>query len=1294
MAENFSRTASQQGAEELTAFVNKFLELLITTTVAYGGDLQKFGGDSGLILFTGEEHTLRASAAALDIRGVIVAEMQEVQTSLGTFPLDIAIGLSTGPVVGVGLGDGERREWLLSGPTLMRAGQAQTQARANEIVLDATNLDLAHLEIEIESTSQNHPLYVVTGIRRQPSPSTVPSLPPLPRPGAAQQIPWLLTRLDQLTPYLSKGLLKRLLTVTTPNRTHLWSEHRNVTILMLAFTGFPPLTDFWEAPLELREAVKRPNELFRTAYEIIEQYDGMVNKIGLGPEGAYLMAVFGAPVAHEDDPLRAVLAAFDLHERWDSPLKIAINSGFVFAGDVGTDERREYTVMGDEVNVAYRLMICCRPGEVWLGPNTAQHPVVARRIEGENGSPQTLKGKSVSVTPFIAQGVQQTYAGVETEDLPFVGREGERSQLLTALHSTLAGHTQRVLVHSAVGMGKSRLVHKLTDMASSQGVVAHIGAAPSYGAHLPYAAWEVPLREALGLDVCTGVDRTECFQKHLERAGQSEWAALLAPLVGLNVPPSPEVTNLPPEIREEQRQTALHQLLTVLAKEQPRLLILENVHWMPGPSIDLVMSLLENPPEAPLMVVLTMRDDEENEAALQPHVDLDLNLGPLSRKQILTLAHEVVGAQELPSGLERWLVKQGGGSPLFTIEAVRVLLASGTLQRHEEGWRLTRSLETTPLPETTYGIIQSRIDQLEPPSRHLLRSATVVGEQMTVKMLVRGYGEEPQGVVERRLPSLNPLGLVYGDPRHETLVFRQPLVREVAYRGLPYQIRQQIHRRLATYLDSQRERATSNWLTLLAHHTFEGQMWEMAMEINLSLGRRALDNYLTEQAIQAFERVLQASEVAQIRAPEARFEAHHALGEALTIVGQYEQALEHFSKAKGQISTPVEQEGEAARLANLEYHVASVLKAQGKYEEAFETIERALQLSGVRTTLEGARLYLAGAGMHYHQGDYEQVVSSATEVIELTQALSSGEATRLQARALYLMALVNYKQSNLQRALDLGQESLQIYQRVHDLVGQVDAHTNLLVLHLLLGEWSSAAEHGEKALHMARRIHYTEGEMRAAGNLGEIYRYQGRLEEAKTAYGTVLRIVRELGIVYGEAVMENNLAAVAIQQEDWEEAERRLENAEEILKQIGSGTTFPELYRHRGEVALALGEEEEALTYAQQCLQLTQERADRQEMGRAQAFLAEVYLKIDRPERAQRHLIQAFPMLTEAEDRYGVAVAQMLLAQVQLAQGKPSEAELSLQEARDQFKRLGAQLDLARAQALAEEWYGTPVSKS
>jgi len=468
----------------------------------------------------------------------------------------------------------------------------------------------------------------------------------------------------------------------------------------------------------------------------------------------------------------------------------------------------------------------------------------------------------------------------------------------------------------------------------------------------------------------------------------------------------------------------------------------------------------------------------------------------------------------------------------------------------------------------------------------------------------------------------------------------------------------------------------------------------MAMEINLSLGRRALDNYLTEQAIQAFERVLQAAEVAQIQAPEARFEAHHALGEALSIVGQYEQALEHFSKAKGQISTPVEQEEEAARLANLEYHVASVLKAQGKYEEAFKTIERGLQLPGMRATLEGARLYLAGAGMHYHQGDYDQVVSSATEVIELTQTLSSGEAPRLQARALYLMALVNYKQSNLQRALDLGRESLQIYQRVHDLVGQVDAHTNLLVLYLLLGEWSSAAEHGEKALHTARRIHYTEGEMRAAGNLGEIYRYQGRLEKAKTAYGTVLRIVRELGIVYGEAVMENNLAAVAIQQEDWGEAEQRLGNAEKILKQIGSGTTFPELYRHRGEVALALGQEEEALTYAQRCLQLTQERADRQEMGRAQAFLAEIYLKADQPERAHRHLIQAFPMLTEAEDRYGVAVAQMLLAQVQLAQGKPSEAELSLQEARDQFKRLGAQLDLARAQALAEEWYGTPVSKS
>ncbi len=1290
MAENFSRVASQQGAEELTTFVNRFLELLITTTVAYGGDIHKFGGDSGLVVFTGEEHTLRASAAALDVRRVIAEQLQEVKTSLGTFPLNIAIGLSAGPTVGVGLGDGERREWLLSGATVTRVGLAQTQALANEIVLDATNLDLE--QIDIEMTPLRDQLYVVRGVRRQPSLSTMPPLPPLPRPEEAQQIPWLLSRLDQLTPYLSAGLLKRLLTVTTPDRSHLWSEHRNVTILMLAFTGFPPLTAAWDKPLELREAVKQPNQLFRTAYEIIEQYDGMVNKIGLGPEGAYLMAVFGAPVAHEDDPLRAVLAALDLQERWGSPLRIAINTGFVFAGDVGTNERREYTVMGDEVNVAYRLMTHCPPGEVWLGPNTSRHPTISQRIDGQEGGPQRLKGKSVSVTPFIVHAVRESYAGVETEDLPFVGRQRELEQLTTALHTTLEGKAQRVLVRSAAGMGKSRLVHELIDLASSESLAIHTGVAPSYGAHLPYAAWEHPLREALGLNDCAPDLRAECFKQRLEEAGQGEWGALLAPLIGLSIAPSPEVAGLPPEIREQQRQVALHQLLTALAREKPRLLILENVQWMPPASLDLVLSLLKSPPEAPLMLVLTMRDDEEIEIDLQPHLERDLQLGPLSRQQILDLAHEVVGAHHLPRGLERWLVKRGGGNPLFTIEAIRVLLTSGTLQQRGEEWYLTRSLEATPLPETTYDMIQSRIDQLEPPSRHLLRSATVVGEQMTVPMLVHGYGEEPQGVVERRLPSLAPLGLVYGDPTHETLVFHQPLVREVAFRGLPYRIRQQIHRRLASYLDSQREGATSNWLTLLAHHTFEGQMWEMAAEINLTLGRRALDNYLTEQAIQAFERVLRAVDVGQIQTLEVSFEAHQALGEALTIIGQYEEALEHLASARRQIAQRTLPAEDATRLANLEYHIATALKAQGKYEEAFKAIERGLELPGMRSTLEGAKLYLTGAGMHYHQGNYEEVLASAIKVANLTKTLLSGEAGRLQGRALYLMALVNYKQSNLQRALDLGRRSLEIYEAVHDLVGQVDARTNLLVIYLLLGKWTAAAEQGEKALHTARRIHYTEGEMRAAGNLGEIYRYQGRLEDAREAYSTVLRIVRQLGIVYGEAVMENNLAAVAIKEEDWEEAERRLDRANKVLEQIGSGTTFPEIYRHRGEVALAYGKEEEALAYAEQCLQLTQERADRQEMGRAQAFLAEVYLKTGNPERAQRHLIQAFPMLTEAEDRYGVAVAQMLLAQIQQAQGNDSEAELTLAEARDQFARLGARLELAQVQALMEAWHGTPVS--
>ena len=216
---------------------------------------------------------------------------------------------------------------------------------------------------------------------------------------------------------------------------------------------------------------------------------------------------------------------------------------------------------------------------------------------------------------------------------------------------------------------------------------------------------------------------------------------------------------------------------------------------------------------------------------------------------------------------------------------------------------------------------------------------------------------------------------------------------------------------MTEYLDYHRERAAPNWLTLMAYHAFEAHAWEQAVEVNLELGKQAVQSYLAEQARQALERVLEAADAGGLAVPEARFEAHHLLGDTLTSFGLYDLALAHLSNARQML--PAESTDSAdldsvdlARLADLDYHEAMVLEAQGLYAQALVVVERGLALSGVGRMLEGARLYLIGADLYRRQREYEKARVWATRAVALAARFRTQEGQQVRSRATYMVALL------------------------------------------------------------------------------------------------------------------------------------------------------------------------------------------------------------------------------------------------------------------------------------------------
>jgi tetratricopeptide (TPR) repeat protein len=277
---------------------------------------------------------------------------------------------------------------------------------------------------------------------------------------------------------------------------------------------------------------------------------------------------------------------------------------------------------------------------------------------------------------------------------------------------------------------------------------------------------------------------------------------------------------------------------------------------------------------------------------------------------------------------------------------------------------------------------------------------------MTLPILAAAYGEETEPAVRRRLAQLEPFGLVPRAPTDAVLVFHQPLVREVAYRGLPQRIKRLVHRRLTEYLDYTREQAMPNWLNLLAYHAFEGHLWEKAIEANLELGSRALQAYLATQALTAFQRVLEAADNGGLIAKEARFEAHHQLGETLTMLGQYEDALRHLDEARQMLPAEPAEFVDIAHLADLEYHRATVFESMGAYAQALEVVERGLNLPGVERTLGGARLYLIGADLFRRKNEYQQARAWAQRSVALSARFPGQESQYVRSRAMYMLALL------------------------------------------------------------------------------------------------------------------------------------------------------------------------------------------------------------------------------------------------------------------------------------------------
>ena len=661
-----------------------------------------------------------------------------------------------------------------------------------------------------------------------------------------------------------------------------------MTVLFADLSGFTALSERSD-PEEIRSMV---DGCMREMGEVVQSYGGYVDKV----IGDALMAVFGAPVAHEDDPERAVRAALDIQRRASEEaavfgglcVRIGVNTGEVMFAPVGPDGRREFTVMGDTVNTAARLQAAAPPEGVLLGEQT--HATCAHAIACEAMEPIVAKGKQSPLRGWLARGVTSAPADRPLSAAPFIGRDAELELLVRAWARTSGDlHPQLVTLVGPPGIGKTRLTLEFAGRVQSTGGRILRGRPLPYGESAAYWAFGAVIREACGIFATDSADAAA--HKLGERT-----ASLL---------PSPEAHELARNLSilarladdtVDDRQVlfaSAQRFLEALAREQPTLVVLEDLHWADDSLVELIETLSMRLASVPLLLLAVARPEFLDARGIWARLPTNVTV----QIQALTdsCAHDLVRQLLAGSADQEAVAKRvevaAGGNPLFIEELAAWLSEGGAGARG--------------LPVNLKAIIAARVDQLPPSERQVILDASVVGDSFWLGSLqaLGGNGTLAgtlQSLERRDLLRLSPSSRIAGD---QELAFKHGLIREVAYATLPKAVRRERHGIVARFIENAAGDPAA-YAAILAHHWREAGDGVRAADYLLIAAQQANIGWAHHEAVklcnQALELIPEGDEVRRRRARLRRGMAAQAGWHA-----NFDLAASDQAKSSGEMSPPI-----------------------------------------------------------------------------------------------------------------------------------------------------------------------------------------------------------------------------------------------------------------------------------------------------------------------------------------------------------------------------------------------------
>lgn len=1270
----------QRGAEELTRQLNLVYDALVHVLHRYQGSVISFSGDAITCWFDGDTG-LQAVHCAMGMQEAMKRFAQITIPAPGRDGQAVKVSLAMKTAVAAGaarrfvVGD-PNLQWIdvLAGTTLDRLAGGEHQANKGEVVLDQAAVDALGAQIIIREWRKDHETqehYAV--IERVEGPATIAS----PASQFNQALPDEIVKAWLLPPVYER--LQR-------GQGDFLAELRPVVAMFIRFGGI----DYDED----EAAGEKLDVYIRWVQNILAQYDGYLLQITVGDKGSYLMAAFGAPVAHEDDPVRAVSAALRLVE-WPERLafiqsvQIGIARGRARAGAYGGNTRRTYGVMGDEVNLAARLMQAAPSGQILVSEPARQ--ATGNIFSWETLPPLQVKGKAEPVNVARAVGLRprRTFRlQVPEYHLPMVGRETHLDYIKEALDHAKRGKGRVVALVGEAGVGKTRLLAEVIRLAADQRMVGLGGECESFGTETSYLVWQPIWRGFFGIDPAWSLgDQIKALEMQLTniQPGLVQRLPLLGAVLNLSIPDNELTQSFDAQLRKNSLEALLVDCLEARTKNTPLLIVLEDCQWIDSLSQDLLEIVGRAVAHLPVLLVVTMRPPEIGRIQetkfnkLPNYSEIRLQAFDTDEaKQLiaLKLAQFSVQAGAFPAKIVNRIIDRAEGNPFYIEELLNYLF-------NTEDTGLSITLD---LPTSLQSLILSRLDQLTESQKTTIKVASVIGRIFRVALLWGAYpGLGEQNRVQADLQALHQMQLTSLDPTEPELAyfFRQIVTQEVTYASLPFAMRANLHGQLAQSIEQVYHPALESFVDLLAFHYLRGQEWEKSLQYNLLAAQAAQREFANEAAILACQRALDsASQLPDERdTSKERIVVHEILGDVQTLTGKYDEALENYATARVIVADRPRYSDQACHLADLCRKIAGVYERRSEYETAFEWLEKGLHyLNEAEPTLEAAQIYLLGAGVYHRQGKNQDAINWSKKSLDTASQIGSRDGQRVTAQAYYLQGGIHHRLGNFRETIAACETSVQLYQEIDDVPGQARALNNLANAYNDLGEWQLASEAYHKSLSVNQQIGNIQEQGFNANNLATIQLARGEWEDAARLFRESNEIWKQVGAALPDAVTLSNLAQVYIYQQNWAEAENALLESEKLFTEIGSDDFLPELKRRWGEYYLATAQLDKALAQTEESVQQAQAQEARLEAGIAYRVLGEIYRAWGKPEAAESALNQSLQILMEVESEYEAARTQLSLAHLWSTKDTLT-AQALLQEARQRFANMGAKADLKAVEA-------------